>query len=504
VNRTPRPPGRRPDAYPSAQGRGLQGFGTGGDGNEPTPALAPSLAHPTPQERLEWLCDPGSLEHLGAASGPVGAVAGRGRVCGRRIVCYAQDSSIAGGSVGTTEADVAVRALRHSRQAQVPFVAFLESAGARLQEGAAALGGFGRIFSENVALSGHVPQISVITGTSAGGGCYSPALTDFVVMTEEASMFLTGPRVVREALGEDVTASALGGVRVHERNGVCHFVAPGDREAIALTQELLGYLPQSAADPPPDGRPEPAPGGDPSAAVPQRARGFYDVRSVIRSLVDGGHFLEVSQRWARNIVVGFARLEGRPIGIVANQPRRLGGIIDVDASQKAAKFVRTCDDFRLPLLVLVDTPGFMPGKRQEADGVIRHGAELVRAFAAATSPRVTVILRKAFGGGYITMNSKDLGADASFAWPNAEIGIMSPKAAVGIIHRRRLREAASREREATWLAERYARAHLSPHSALRLGLLDAVIEPADTRSRVVTPLFRSRRVVEARVRRGVQ
>jgi acetyl-CoA carboxylase carboxyltransferase component len=484
-------------------GRRPRGGAAGGDGSEPpTRALARSPARPTPQDRLEWLCDPGSLERWKAASGPVGAVAGRGRVCGRQIVCYAQDSGVAGGSVGTAEADVAVRALRHSRQARVPFVAFLESAGARLQEGAAALGGFGRIFSENVALSGHVPQISVITGTSAGGGCYSPALTDFVVMTEEASMFLTGPKVVKEALGEDVTASALGGVRVHERNGVCHFVAAGDLEAIALTQELLGYLPQSATDPPPEGRPEAAPGGDPSAAVPARARGVYDVRSVIQGLVDGGRLLEVSRRWARNIVVGFARLEGRPIGVVANQPRHLGGIIDVDASQKAAKFVRTCDDFRLPLLVLVDTPGFMPGTRQEAGGVIRHGAELLRAFAAATSPRVTVILRKAFGGAYITMNSKDLGADASFAWPNAEIGIMSPRAAVEIIHRRQLREATSREREATSLADRYAQSHLSPHSALRLGLLDAVIEPATTRSRVVTALFQSRRAVEAHVGRG--
>jgi len=424
-------------------------------------------------------------------------------VGGRPIVCYAQDSSIAGGSVGAAEADVVVRALRHSRSAEVPLVAFLESAGARLQEGAGALAGFGRIFSENVALAGHVPQISVITGTSAGGGCYSPALTDFVVMTEGASMFLTGPRIVKQALGEDVTASALGGVRVHERNGVCHFVAAGDREAIALSRELLGYLPQNVAVPPPPARAEPALAEDPSGPLPQRARSFYDVRAVIERLVDGGRFLEVSRRWARNMVVGFARLEGRPVGIVANQARHLGGIIDVKASQKAARFVSTCDAFRLPLLVLVDTPGFMPGTRQEAAGVIRHGADLLRAFAAASSPRATVILRKAFGGAFITMNSKDLGADASFAWPGAEIGIMGARAAVEIIHHRQLLEAPSAEREASRLARRYDRTHLSPHAALRLGAIDSVIEPAETRARVASVLAQSRRAVDAPVRRRI-
>lgn len=408
----------------------------------------------------------------------------RGRVDGRPIVCYAHDSSIAGGSVGTAEADVVVRALRESRQAGVPVVAFLESAGARLQEGAAALGGFGRIFTENVASSGHVPQISVITGVAAGGCCYSPALTDFVVMTEKASMFLTGPRVVKKALGEDVTASALGGVRIQQRNGVCDFVADDDHVAIALTRDLLGYLPQNASEPAPRWPAEPSAGEQPDAWLPERQRSFYDVRRVIAALVDGGRFLEVGPRWARNMVVGVARLEGRAIGVVANQSKHLGGVIDVDASQKAAKFVRTCDAFGLPLLVLVDTPGFMPGTRQESAGVIRHGAELLRAFAAASCGRVTVILRKAFGGAFITMNSKDLGADTAFAWPAAEIGIMGPPAAVEILHRRRLLQAAAPEEEAAVLARRYAEAHLSPDTAARLGVIDAVIDPADTRHRV--------------------
>jgi adenylyl-sulfate kinase len=443
----------------------------------------------TPDERLETLCDPGTLEALGRSPKRVGVRAARGRVDGRPVVCYAQDASVAGGSVGTAEADIVVRALRHSRHAGIPLVAFLESAGARLQEGAAALCGFGRIFFENVALSGRSPQISVITGTAAGGGCYSPALTDFVVMTEGASMFLTGPKIVRQALGEEVTAAALGGVRVHERNGVCHFVAPGDLEAIDLTRELLGYLRQNVSQPPParDARPVSSQ-QDPSDPLPRRARSFYDVRAVIACLVDDGRFLEASRRWARNMVIGFARLEGQPIGIVANQSKHLGGIIDVNASQKAAKFVRTCDALRVPLLVLVDTPGFMPGTRQEAAGVIRHGAELLRTFAAATTPRVTVILRKAFGGAFITMNSKDLGADAAFAWPGAEIGIMGARAAVEIIHHRELRAAPSAEQEASALARRYDRTHLSPHAALRLDAIDAVIEPRETRARVAAAL----------------
>jgi acetyl-CoA carboxylase carboxyltransferase component len=440
---------------------------------------------PTPLQRLQWLCDPRTLEPLEPASlpgaGGVGVYAARGRVAGRPIVCYAQDSSIAAGSVGVAEAEVIVRALRHSRHEGVPLVGFLESAGARLQEGAAALGGFGRIFYENVALSGRSPQISVITGVSAGGGCYSPALTDFVVMTEKASMFLTGPRIVKRALGEQVSVSALGGTRVHARNGVCDFVASDDRGAALLLRELLGYLPQNASERPPVAPAEGPTGEDPAAVLPPRSRSYYDVRELIKRLVDGGHFQEVSERWARNMVVGFARLEGHAIAIIANQARHRGGIIDVQASQKGRKFIRTCDAFCIPMLVLVDTPGFMPGSREEAAGVISHGAELLRAFAAAGSPRVTVIVRKAFGGAFITMNSKDLGASAAFCWPDAEIGIMSAEAAVEIIHRRSNGDAGG-------LARRYAEESLSVDVALRSGAIDAVIDPSDTRERVIGAL----------------
>ncbi|HUB73218.1 MAG TPA: carboxyl transferase domain-containing protein [Solirubrobacteraceae bacterium] len=443
------------------------------------------------QQRMEWLCDPRSLEPLEPASLPVGREVGVqaawGRVAGRPVVCYAQDSSIAAGAVGVAEAEVIVRALRHSRSAGVPVVGFLESAGARLQEGAAALGGFGRIFYENVALAGRAPQVSVITGVSAGGGCYSPALTDFVVMTEKSSMFLTGPRIVKLALGEKVTAAALGGTKVHARNGVCDFLAGDDADAIALLRELLDHLPQNASQAPRWAQPEDPAAGDPGEVLPARSRSYYDVRELIARLVDAGRLLEVQERWARNMVVGFARLEGHPVAVIANQARYRGGIIDVQASQKAAKFINTCDAFGIPMLVLADTPGFMPGSREEAAGVIAHGASLLRAFAGARVPRVTVIVRKAFGGAFITMNSKGLGADACFCWPQAEIGIMSAEAAVEIIHARRLLAPRSGDLRGR-LARHYARENLSLEAALRGGAVDAVIEPAQTRERVARAL----------------
>jgi acetyl-CoA carboxylase carboxyltransferase component len=441
-----------------------------------------------PLARLGALCDPGSLRRLEASPSrrPVGVVAGTGRVGGAPVVCYAQDSRLAGGSVGTAEADTVVRALQLARHARVPLVAFLESAGARLQEGAAALGGFGRIFYENVSLSGRAPQISVITGTSAGGGCYSPALTDFIVMTRPAAMFLTGPKVVRDAVGEDVTAEALGGPEVHERNGVCHFVAPDDGGAITVVRELLGYLDRRGA--PVARRPpvEAASVPDPGRHVPDSARQVYDVRDVVADIVDDGRLLEVAPRWARNIVVGFARLDGQPVGVIANQPRYLGGVLDVSASEKGARFVATCDKLRVPLIVLVDTPGFMPGTSQESAGVIRHGAQLVRAFAAATVPRLTVVLRKAYGGAYITMNAKDLGAQLAVAWTGAEIGIMGSRAAIRIIHRRRLESAP--ETLADQLAADYAADNIVADRALELGLIDAVIHPVETRGRLTLAL----------------
>jgi acetyl-CoA carboxylase carboxyltransferase component len=443
------------------------------------------------RQRLEALCDPGSFRPLRSqvlsrrlgerAHGGDGVLAGAGRVSGRRVFCYAQDPAFMGGSLGEAHADSIVRVMDLAGEAGAPVVGYIESGGARLQEGHAGLAGYGRIFRKSVELSSRVPQISVVTGVSAGGGSYSPALTDFVLMTSSARMFLTGPRVVREALGEEVTMEQLGGPRVHEGNGVCQLVADSEEEATDRVRELLGLLPQVIGERSPLAAPGPAGGGDPSAPVPAEARRVYDVREVIAAIVDRGRLLEISSRWARNMVTGFARLDGRPVGIVANQPRRLGGVIDAVASEKAARFVDMCDRFGIPLVVLVDTPGFMPGTRQEGAGVIRHGASLLRAFAGASVPRVTVVLRKAYGGAVITMNSKDLGAKVVFAWPGAEIGIMAANQAVGVVHRRRLRDADDPEALGANLAAAYAEEHLTAAAAAASGFIDEVIEPADTR-----------------------
>jgi acetyl-CoA carboxylase carboxyltransferase component len=452
----------------------------------------------TPVQRLEELCDPGTLDvirtevisaHMGEKARPGdGVVGGAGLINGRPVFCYAQDASFAGGSLGAAHADTIVRVLELAGRARAPVVGFVGSGGARMQEGVAALGGYGRIFRRTVALSGRVPQISIITGVSAGGGAYSPALTDFIVMTRDASMFLTGPGVVREALGEDVSVRELGGHRVHERNGVCNFVTDGDHDAANLARELLSYLPSHCELPLPELEPRPPGASDPGAYVPDEARRVYDVRDVIAAIVDGGEMLEVSAGWAKNIVTGLARIEGRPVGVIANQPRHLGGVLDAASSQKGARFVSKCNSFGIPMLVLVDTPGFMPGTRQEQEGVIRFGATLVHAFAEATVPRVTVVLRKAFGGAFITMNSKDLGADYVFAWPQAEIGVMGASPAVGIIHRRELAAAEDPDAARETLAERYASQHLRPQVAAAAGYVDELIAPPATRGRVAWAL----------------
>jgi acetyl-CoA carboxylase carboxyltransferase component len=461
---------------------------------ESTQVPAAASERLSPHERLEMLCDAGTFEPLrsGVVSPKLGAraragdgvVGGLGRVDGRPVACYAQDVSFLGGSLGAAHADTIDRVLQLAGRSRVPVVGFIESGGARMQEGTAALGGYGRIFRHNVALSGVVPQISIIGGLSAGGGCYSPALTDFVVMTQDAAMFLTGPGVVKDVMGEDVSAAELGGHKIHDRNGVCDLVVEDDRAAAALSRSLLSYLPQhSEAGLPRTLAREPEL-ADPGAAVPADPRKVYDVRDAIAGIVDAGSLLEIQPRWARSIVTGFARIDGRPVGVIANQPRYLGGVLDAESSQKGARFVETCDAYGVPLVVLVDTPGFMPGTRQEQAGVIRFGATLVRAFAAATVPRVTVVLRKAYGGAYITMNSKDLGADMVFAWPNAELGVMGAPPAVGIIHRRELAAAADPVAARASLAAAYAEEHLGADVAAAAGFVDEVIEPSATRRRL--------------------
>ena len=388
-----------------------------------------------------------------------------------------------GGSLGEAHADTIVRVMRLAGDSGAPVVGFIESGGAPMQEGVAALAGYGRIFFENVALSGRVPQISVITGTSAGGGSYSPALTDFVVMTESAAMFLTGPEVVKEALGEDATAQSLGGAGVHERNGVRHFVAKDHTDAVFRVRELLDYLPSSAWSPGSGRAVVEPPNSDPSSVVPSEQRRVYDVRDVIGAIADGGELLEPSARWARNIVTAFCRLNGKTVGVLANQPKFLGGTLDSEAASKAARFVRFCNAFGLPMVILVDTPGFLPGTRQERGGVIRHGAKLLHAFAESRAPRVTLVLRKAFGGAYISMNARDLGADFTFAWLQAEIGVLATSQPVGIIHRRRLAELESEaDSERAELATGYAEEHLRARAAAHDGFIDEVIEPAETRA----------------------
>ena len=452
-----------------------------------------------PLERLEALCDPGSVQplrsrvvssRLGArAIEGDGVLGATGSVAGRPIACYAQDGSYLGGSLGERHADTIVRVLKTAERARIPVVAFVESGGARMQEGTAALAGYGRIFRHTVGLTGVVPQISVVSGASAGGGAYSPALTDLIIMTEDAAMFLTGPGVVREALGEEIDAIELGGHRVHDHNGVCHLVEPDELSAAARVRQVLGYLPSAAGSALPCLDPVDPEIADPGTVVPSEPRRVYDVRDALRGIIDADSMVELCPRWARNVVTTLARLEGRPVGIVANQPHHLAGVLDAEGSEKAARFVSFCDSFGLPLIAVVDTPGFMPGSKQERAGVIRHGASLVRAFAAARVPKLTVVLRKSYGGAYITMNSRDLGADLVLAWPDAELGIMAARAAVGIVHRRELRAADDVDALRVRLADEYAAEHLRAETAAASGFVDELVEPAHTRERLAGALW---------------
>jgi acetyl-CoA carboxylase carboxyltransferase component len=474
------------------------------DARERGPALA--VAAPatdeadvlTPMERLEMLCDPGSVRVIRSvvrsnglgpkAKAGDGVIGASGTIAGRPIFCYAEDGRVAGGSLGSAHADTIVRILELADSARAPVVGFVESAGARVQEGTTALEGYARVFRANVRLSGRVPQISIVTGSSAGGGCYSPALTDFIVMTKGTSMFLTGPGVVRAVTGEDVHATELGGERVHARNGVCHFVADTDLDATLLARVLLSYLPQNAWERPIEIDPAPPAAGDPGELVPRVTSRVYDVRAVTRRIVDGGSLLEVSQRWARNMLTAFARLGGKPIGVIANQPRHIGGVIDAAGAEKGARFVRTCNAYSIPLLVLVDTPGFMPGTRQESAGIIRRGAKLLYAFIEAEVPKLTLVLRQAYGGGFITMNCKELGADFAFAWPRATIGIMGAQQAVGITHRREIAAAGDPQAALERLAEEYAGEHQTAQAAAHDGVIDELVAPSDSRARLIAAL----------------
>jgi len=443
----------------------------------------------SPRRRLESLCDEGSFRPIRSAvlSGGLGerarpgdgVIAGAGLVGGCPVFCYCQDPGFFGGSLGEVHAETIVRTMNLAGDSGAPIIGFIESGGARLQEGHAALGGYGRIFRASVRLSRKVPQISVISGVSAGGGAYSPALTDFVLMTREARLFLTGPRVVEEAVGERVSMEDLGGPAVQGSNGVCQVVTEDETEAIEKVRQLLTLLPSRIGNSPVDAAPVPPEIEDPGITVPEDGRRTYDIRRTVSAIVDRGSEIETYARWGSGMYTGIARIEGRAVAIVANQPRRFGGVIDAEAAEKSATFINDCDRFGLPLVVLVDTPGFMPGMKQEKAGVIRHGASLLRAFAGAEVPKLTVVLRKAFGGAAITMNSRDLGADMVFAWPRAQIGIMAANQAVGIVNRRELESAGDGLRDD--LAGEYAEKHLTATAAAASGFVDEVIEPRETR-----------------------
>lgn len=447
---------------------------------------------------LDALLDEGSFvrvrsevrsRHAESGASGDGAICGEGSIDGRRVFFYEQDPSVMGGSLGEAHADSICRVLDLAARFRAPVVGVHHSGGARIQEGVGALAAYGRIFARHVRLRPVVPQIALVTGPCAGGAAYGPALMDLVIMPRnDAYLFLTGPDVVREVTGEDVTFDDLGGWRVAERSGLAGIVATDVAACATATREVLSYLPDRVGALPPAAEVWTAPSGDPGSVVPSSAKATYDVRVVIDRVFDLGSFRELRPGGARNLCVGFARLEGHAVGIVANQPRFLAGAIDIDASRKGSWFVSLCDRMGLPLAVLVDTPGFLPGTAQEAGGVIVAGAGFLSSFVEATVPKATVVLRKAYGGAYIVMNARDLGADFAYAWPSAEIAVLGSQGAVRILERKRLAASADPEGLRAELEESYRQRFLSPWPAARDGHLDEVIEPADTRARLVGAL----------------
>jgi len=432
--------------------------------------------------RLELLFDPGTFRPLRSAVGD-GVLSGSGRVNGRVVCAWAQDGGFKGGSLGEMGGDTIARTIQRAAGLGVPVVGFPHSGGARLQEGVAALTAYGAIFRAQALAK--VPQISVIGGPCAGGAAYSPALGDLTVMAgDEARMFLTGPAIVERVTREQVSAAELGGPKVHARNGVAHLIADHDVHAAEMVRTALAHLPSQAGGELPLHPPQDPLGGDPGDVLPESGREVYDVRDVVARIADGGALLELAPRWARNLVVGFARVDGRPVGVIANQPHHLGGTLDAEASQKGAWFVDLCDRFGVPLVVLADTPGFLPGVGQEKAGVIRHGASLLRAFSVATTPRITVTLRQAYGGAHIVMNSRDLGADLTLAWTGARIGVMGARQAVELVHRRDIAAGA----DPVELADAYTEQHLPVEVAASRGFVDEVIRPSQTRERIAFAL----------------
>jgi propionyl-CoA carboxylase beta chain len=461
----------------------------------------------TARERIELLVDKGSfdeldpfVQHTETAFGvdqkrPLGdaVVTGWATIDGRGVFIFAEDFTRFGGSLGEVVADKICKVLDLALETGTPVIGLKDSGGARIQEGVLGLNGYGRIFERNVRASGVIPQISVIMGPCAGGAVYSPALTDFIYQVEGTShLFITGPDVIKTVTGEDVSMDELGGAHAHAgKSGVTHFVARDDRDAMDEIRYLMSFLPSNNMEVAPFFTPMDSRDRmdeDLTTIVPDSANQPYDVVDVIESIVDDGEFYEVHEHWAGNIVIGFARLDGYTIGVVANQPAVLAGTLNIDASVKAARFVRFCDAFNIPLVTLVDVPGFLPGVDQEHDGIIRHGAKLLYAFSEATVPRITVIMRKAYGGAFLVMNSRAVRADLVFAWPSAEIAVMGAQGAVNVIHRRALAGADDPEAERAQLVADYEEQFNNPYVAARYGLVDNVIEPRETRPKLIRAL----------------
>jgi propionyl-CoA carboxylase beta chain len=477
----------------------------------------------TARERIEKLLDPGSFEELDMfvrhrthdfdmqKNRPYGdaVVTGHGTIDGRTVFVFSQDFTVFGGSLGEVMAEKICKVMDLAAKTGAPVIGLNDSGGARIQEGVVSLGGYGDVFARNVRCSGVIPQISVIMGPCAGGAVYSPAMTDFIFMVKETShMFITGPEVIKTVTGEEVSFEELGGAMTHStKSGVAHFAAEDEESCLEDVRYLLSFLPSNNMELPP--RVEPT--DDPerrdeelNTIVPDDPAKPYDMRDVISLIVDDGEFFEVHENYARNIVCGFARLDGYAVGVVGNQPAHLAGVLDIDSSEKAARFVRTCDAFNVPLITFTDVPGFLPGTNQEWGGIIRHGAKLLYAFTEATVPKLTVVTRKAYGGAYDVMASKHMLADYNFAWPTAEIAVMGPEGAVNIIYRRDIANSPTPEERRAKLIDDYKAHFANPYAAAERGYIDDVIEPKDTRPKLIRALrtLQTKRVEQPKRKHG--
>ncbi len=458
------------------------------------------------RERIEYFCDPGSFQELdllarhrahtaGLDERPYtdGVITGWGTVDGRKVFVYAQDFTVFGGALGEVFAEKIHKLMDLALKVGAPVVGLNDGAGARIQEGVVSLASYGGIFYRNVLSSGVVPQISVILGPCAGGAVYSPAMTDFIFMVRESShMFITGPDVVKTVTGEEVTLEQLGGAMSHaSKSGVATFVADDEKSCLDDVRYLMSFLPSNNLEEPPSIEPSDDPERLCEALrdiLPASPNQPYDMKKVIAEVVDDGEFFEYFPHWAKNIVCGFARINGKAVGVVGNQPMMFAGVLDIDSAEKGARFVRTCDAFNIPLITFVDVPGFLPGVDQEYGGIIRHGAKLLYAYCEATVPRIQIITRKAYGGAYVVMDSKSIGSDLAYAWPTAELAVMGPQGAVEIVYRRELQQAADPVARRNELVEEYTAKYANPYAAAERGYIDDVIDPAETRQKIVAGL----------------